>query len=52
MYIKNKNCKCKTCKIYHKAANKNACCIWYISNVICGNKDVNNCTEYQYKKGT
>ena len=25
---------------------------WYMDNVVCGNKDVKDCTEYKYKKGT
>ena len=52
MYVCNKDNKCKTCKTYHKAVNKNACCAWYMDNVVCGNKDVKDCTEYKYKKGT
>ena len=44
--------KCKTCKIYNKTVNKYACCKWYMDNVVCGNKDVKDCTEYKYKKGT
>ena len=40
MYVCNKDNKCKTCKTYHKAVNKNACCAWYMYNVVCGNKDV------------
>lgn len=44
--------KCKTCKIYNKIVNKYACCKWYMDNVVCGNKDVKDCTEYKYKKGT
>ena len=52
MHICAKDYKCKTCKIYHKAINKYACCKWYMDNVICGSKDVKDCTEYKYKKGT
>jgi hypothetical protein len=52
MYVCNKDYKCKSCKTYHKAANKYSCCKWYMDNVVCGNKDVKDCTEYKYKKGT
>lgn len=52
MRICDKDHKCKTCKVYHKAMNKYACCKWYIENIVCGNKDVKDCTEYRYKKGT
>ena len=44
--------KCKSCKTYHKSVNKFACCKWYMDNVVCGNKNVKDCTEYKYKKGT
>lgn len=44
--------KCKSCKTYHKTKNKYACCKWYMDNVVCGNKDVKDCMEYKYKKGT
>ena len=44
--------KCKTCKIYQKAIKENGCCVWYMDNVVCGNKSVKDCTEYKYKKET
>ena len=41
--------KCDTCKI-RKEIEKSAepaCCIWYMDNVVLGNKNVNDCEIYQ-----
>ena len=37
--------KCNTCKIY-KEMPDGACCIWYMDNVVCGDKTSEDCTEY------
>ena len=49
--------KCKTCEIYKaceiykKAQNQSlACCIWYMDNVVLGNKKVEDCTDYKKAK--
>lgn len=38
--------KCDTCIIDAKARKENGCCIWYMDNVVCGDKSVNDCSEY------
>ena len=38
--------KCETCKIYKKARRENGCCIWYMDNVVCGDKSAKDCPEY------
>lgn len=43
-------CKYETCKIYKKAVKENACCVWYMDNVVCGNKDVKDCPVYKKAK--
>lgn len=47
-----KDMKCRTCVTYYKTKNKLACCKWFMDNVVCGNKETKDCTEYKYKKGT
>ena len=43
--------KCKTCEIYKKAQSQSfACCIWYMDNVVLGNKKVEDCTDYKKAK--
>lgn len=45
--------KCETCEIMKliEASNEPACCIWYMDNVVCGDKSVEDCTAYQPPKG-
>lgn len=40
--------KCDTCGIAREAieSNEPACCSWYIESVVCGDKTINDCTEY------
>ena len=43
--------KCKTCEIYKKTQSQPlACCIWYMDNVVLGNKKVEDCTDYKKAK--
>ena len=44
--------KCKTCEIYKMAQSQSslACCIWYMDNVVLGNKKVEDCTDYKKAK--
>jgi hypothetical protein len=37
--------KCHSCKIY-KEMPENACCAWYMDNVVLDNKTTEDCTEY------
>lgn len=37
--------KCNTCKI-DKEMPIGACCVWYMDNVVCGDKTTEDCTEY------
>ncbi len=37
--------KCGTCKIAHEMPDM-ACCVWYMDNVVCGDKTTEDCTEY------
>lgn len=45
--------KCKTCEVMKRieASNEPACCMWYIDNVVCGDKSVKDCTVYEPPKG-
>ena len=40
--------KCKTCLIYKKMeeSDEPCCCIWFIDNVVLGDKSVDDCKEY------
>ena len=41
--------KCNTCKIRKEIekSTEPACCIWYMDNVVLGDKNVNDCEIYQ-----
>lgn len=41
--------KCDNCKIHKDAENSKepACCIWYMENVVCGDKAVEECDKYE-----
>ena len=41
--------KCDTCKIGKEIekSTEPACCIWYMDNVVLGDKNVNDCKIYQ-----
>lgn len=41
--------KCENCKIMEECRNNPtpACCIWYMNNVVCGDKKIEDCTDYQ-----
>ena len=45
--------KCKTCEVMKRieASNEPACCVWYMKNVVCGDKSVEDCTAYEPHKG-
>lgn len=45
--------KCETCEVMKriKASNEPACCVWYIDNVICGDKSVEDCDACEPTKG-
>lgn len=49
----NEAMKCETCEMMKRieASNEPACCIWYMDNVVCGDKSVEDCTAYQSPKG-
>ena len=49
----NKAMKCETCEVMKriKASNKPACCVWYIDNVVCGDKSVEDCDACEPTKG-
>lgn len=40
-------CKCNTCKIQKEAMKENACCAWYMDNVVCGDKYIKDCPVYE-----
>lgn len=44
--------KCETCEMMKRieASNEPACCIWYMDNVVCGDKSAEDCTAYQPPK--
>ena len=46
--------KCDNCVIMEEINNSASacCCIWYMDNVVCGDKNVEECTEYKEKKYT
>ena len=41
--------KCDTCKIQTEASLSEApaCCIWFMDNVICGEKSIDECDCYK-----
>lgn len=41
--------RCGTCAVMKRAqeSEEPACCAWFIENVVCGTKSVNDCTEYE-----
>lgn len=42
--------KCETCAVYKRvliAGDEPVCCAWYLENVICGEKSVSDCTDYE-----
>ena len=42
-------CKCDSCKIMDEArkSNEPCCCMWYMDNVVCGDKSIKDCTDHQ-----
>ena len=42
-------CDCKKCEIYEKVeqSKEPSCCIWYVDNVVLGNKSVKDCPRYK-----
>ena len=40
----------ENCKIYQKAIKEGGCCVWYMDNVVCGNKSEKDCPQYKNKK--
>ena len=42
-------CRCSTCKTYAEvmASDEPACCVWYMDNVICGDKTSDDCPDYE-----
>lgn len=44
--------KCDTCKVkkYTTESKEPACCVWYMENVVCGDKSVEDCPVYEEKK--
>ena len=47
----NKQYKCDTCFVTANVAKSKepAACKWFIDNVVCGNKSVNDCPMYKHK---
>ena len=45
--------KCETCEMMKRIVDSKepACCIWYMDNVVCDDKSVEDCTAYQPPKG-
>ena len=45
--------KCETCEVMKRieASNEPACCVWYMDNVVCGDKSVKDCAAYEPPKG-
>ena len=44
--------KCKTCEVMKRieASNEPACCVWFMDNVVCGDKSVEDCEVYEPSK--
>ena len=40
-------CKCDSCKIMDEARklNEPCCCMWYMNNVVCGDKSIKDCND-------
>ena len=41
--------KCDTCKANKRVmeSEEPACCVWMLDNVVCGDKSVDECPEYE-----
>lgn len=41
--------KCKNCKVFHAVLYEAtpSCCAWYLDNVVCGDKTVDDCLNYE-----
>lgn len=41
--------KCDTCMVQKRVneSEEPACCVWFMENVVCGNKKIEDCTEYE-----
>lgn len=50
---KEKNMRCATCQVYADATefDEPCVCIWFMDNVVCGNKSVDDCPVYEPLKG-
>lgn len=44
--------KCKTCAVNKRVQESEelVCCAWYLENVVCGDKSVRECSEYEETK--
>ena len=42
--------KCGTCKVMEELnkSEEPACCSWFMGNVVCGNKSVDDCDVYEH----
>lgn len=41
--------KCDTCAVQRRVneSKEPACCGWFLENVVCGDKEVRDCTAYE-----
>ena len=44
---RNMKNKCQTCQINNQAIEEEGCCIWYMDNVVLGNKSADDCPKYK-----
>ena len=44
--------KCDTCQIYKRVieSKEPTCCAWWLENVVCSDKSVEDCTVYEESK--
>lgn len=46
--------KCERCAVNRRVLDSNepAVCAWYLENVVCGTKNVSECTDYEEMEGS
>jgi len=45
--------KCDNCLVVEQMSKSDvpACCAWYLENVVCGDKSVDDCPEWEARHG-
>ena len=50
--LRRETMKCDTCQVQKRVmeSEEPACCAWLLDNVVCGDKSVDECPEYEEAK--